>query len=70
VVDVLGERSRNKDRGKSTNTTDEWSISDMPVLAADILVVPVAATIDSNAEDNEDLQSGLARYYTKRRVLC
>jgi hypothetical protein len=41
----------------------------MPVLAADIFMISVAAAVDSNTEDNEDLSSGLARLDKKKNLL-
>jgi hypothetical protein len=41
----------------------------MPVLAANILVVSIAATVNSNAEDDKDLFSYLARPDTKATVI-
>lgn len=48
------ERRRNKHRREASNVIMEWSTGYMPVVAANVFVVPVAAAVDDDAEDDEN----------------
>lgn len=54
---LTGKRSSDKNRGKATNTTNKWSTGDMPVFAANVMSAGVAAAVDNDAHDNENLEN-------------
>lgn len=48
-------RCRHKHRGEAANAINKRCARDMPVLATDVLVVHVAASIHDDAHDDENL---------------
>lgn len=49
------ERGCHKDRCEAADATDEWRVADVPILCADVFAGAVATTVDSDTEDDEDL---------------
>lgn len=52
-INILGKRGSNKDGCKAANASDKWRIANVPVFAADVLVVGVSTTINRDTKDNE-----------------
>lgn len=70
--DILCKGSCDKYGCKAANSTDEGCMALVPVFAADVLVVFISTTVNSNAKNNEDLESeldGRIFFFFRRMVL-
>lgn len=63
---AVGERGGDEDGGEAADAADEGGAGKTPVFAADVVVGDVAAGVDGDAEEDEDL-GGLAM---RRRLAC
>lgn len=53
---LTGKRGRYEDRGKTADTADEWGARDVPVFSANVTSLRVAAAVDNDTHDDEDLK--------------
>lgn len=51
---LTSKRSRDKNRGKATNTSNERCTRDMPIFSADVLSHLISTTIDNDSHDDEN----------------
>jgi hypothetical protein len=69
VVEILTcETGSNKHIGESTESTNEWCASYMPIMATNIMVLVVDADIHENANDNKD--DDRSNFQRGKPVLC
>lgn len=48
-------RGRDENRGKTADAANEWGARDVPVFGANVTALSVAAAVDNDTHDNEDL---------------